>query len=58
MSDHLNDQQRYEWREAVAAVEEVAANTDTMSSSKDYLVGLARQVRSRPEQVIRELARI
>jgi len=58
MSTHLNPKQTQDWHEAVAAVEQVAANTDTESSSKQPLLSLVETVRTEPEAVLREVARI
>ena len=55
MSIHLNDQQTDSWREALCAVQDVAANTDTESGSKTYLDTMARYVRDQPEVVVRLL---
>ncbi len=56
MSIHVDRQQLKDWNEAVEAVDEVAANTDTESSSKTFLDALARQVRNEPRSVVRLLA--
>ena len=56
MSTHLNAQQTQDWHEAVAAVEQVAANTDHESSSKQPLLTLVESVRTDPEAVLREVA--
>jgi hypothetical protein len=64
MSRHLNqhltlnsDQQRI-WQDAIAAVEETAANTDHESTSKQPLLTLVEQVRTEPVAVLREVALI
>lgn len=56
MSIHLDQQQLNDWNEAVEAVAEVAANTDTESGSKAFLDTLARHVRDEPRSVVRLLA--
>ena len=56
MSTHLNPQQSRDWIEAVAAVEQTAANTDHDSSSKQPLLTLVESVRTDPEAVLREIA--
>ena len=58
MSNHLNDQQNHAWHQALAAVREVAANTDTESASKQPLMHLAEHVRRQPQVIVRELALI
>lgn len=58
MSIHLDRQQLNDWNEAVEAVDEVAANTDTESSSKAFLDALARHVRMEPRSVVRRLAAV
>jgi hypothetical protein len=56
MSTQLNPQQTKDWIEAIAAVEQVAANTDHESSSKQPLLSLVQTVRTEPEGVLREIA--
>lgn len=56
MSIHLNPQQTFDWQQAIDAVEEVAANTDTESHSKTHLTNLAQYVRDEPVSVLRLLA--
>ena len=55
MSTHLNPQQTHDWHEAIEAVEQIAANTDTESSSKTYLDTMAQYVRDEPQVVVRLL---
>jgi hypothetical protein len=58
LTQNLNlDQQRL-WQDAVAAVEETAANTDHESSSKQSLLTLVELVRAEPEAVVREIVLI
>jgi hypothetical protein len=52
MSVHLNRQQIKDWNNAVTAVEEIAANTDSQSSSKPYLDEMAAFVRNQPHSVM------
>lgn len=56
MSRHLNQDQNRIWEEALAAVQETAANTDHESSSKQPLLLMAEQVRREPVMVLREVA--
>jgi hypothetical protein len=56
MSDLLNEQQTNDWVQAVVAVENVAANTDTESSSKSHMDAMAHHVRTEPRTVLRALA--
>jgi hypothetical protein len=56
MSTHLNAQQSRDWHDAVAAVEQVAANTDHESSSKQPMLSLVETVRTDPDAVLREIA--
>jgi hypothetical protein len=52
MSIRLNDQQTSDWIEAVLRVDEIAANTDSQSSSKPFLDTMARFVRDEPHTVV------
>lgn len=56
MSGHLNQDQQRVWQDALAAVQETAANTDHESSSKQPLLTLVDQVRREPVAVLREVA--
>ena len=56
ISRHLNQDQRRIWQDALAAVQETAANTDHESSSKQPLLTLVEQVRREPVAVLREVA--
>ena len=53
--DVLSDAQRRAWRDAVAAVDEVARSTDTASTSKPALAALQQLVRTHPVSVVNEL---
>lgn len=55
MSTHLNPQQTHDWHQAIEAVEQVAANTDTESSSKAHLDTMAQYVRNEPDVIVRLL---
>jgi hypothetical protein len=58
LNQHLNQDQQRNWQDALAAVEETAANTDHESSTKQPLLTLVEQVRSEPEAVLRQVALI
>lgn len=58
MSDHLHRQQLDDWTEALEAVEEIAAGTDSASSSKPYLDTMVRFVRDEPRLVVHLLTRV
>jgi hypothetical protein len=56
MSVHLNRQQTSDWTTAREAVDEIAANTDSESSSKLHMQTLSRFVRDEPQIVVHLLA--
>jgi hypothetical protein len=56
MSIHLNEQQTSDWIGAIEAVEEIASNTDTESTSKPFMDTMVRFVRDEPNVVVRLLA--
>ncbi|MCU1488583.1 MAG: hypothetical protein JWN67_5329 [Actinomycetia bacterium] len=55
MSIRLNDQQTADWVDAVQSVEEIAANTDSHSTSKPFIDTMARFIRDEPHMVVRLL---
>jgi hypothetical protein len=56
MSIRLNEQQTADWIGAVESVEEIAANTDSQSTSKPFIDTMARFIRDEPHTVLRLLA--
>jgi hypothetical protein len=55
MTVDLNRAQTEDWIGAVESVDEIAASTDSHSSSKAYIDPMARFVRDEPQTVVRLL---
>jgi hypothetical protein len=59
MSRHLNHDQTHIWQDALAAVQETAANTDHESSSRQPLLTLVEHVALSPKpSCAREISRL